>query len=185
MLKLIVGAANTIINGWIATDEKEFNILARQSWKNNYREGTFSHILAEHVWEHFSFYDGLVAAKNCFYLLEDWGLLRIAVPDGNFRNDKYQNMIKVGGPGPSNHPAASHKVVYTYDKLLEILNSAGFVCELLEYCDEKGVFHYKYWNEVDGKIGRSFRYDSRNSKSSLGMVSIIVDAKKEIVVNKP
>ena len=50
--------------------------------------------------------------------------------------------------------------------------------ELLEYCDESGTFHYKYWNEADGKIGRSLRFDTRNSHEKLGMVSIIIDAKK-------
>jgi predicted SAM-dependent methyltransferase len=34
------------------------------------------------------------------------------------------------------------------------------------------------WNEADGRIGRSFRFDTRNSVEALGMVSIIVDAKK-------
>lgn len=33
-------------------------------------------------------------------------------------------------------------------------------------------------NENDGKIGRSFRFDTRNSEEKLGMVSIILDAKK-------
>ncbi|WP_243007595.1 hypothetical protein [Paraclostridium sordellii] len=43
---------------------------------------------------------------------------------------------------------------------------------------KKGVFHYKYWNEEDGKIDRSFRFDTRNSLEKLGMVFIIIDAKK-------
>lgn len=55
--------------------------------------------------------------------------------------------------------------------------------EMLEYCDEQGVFHYKYWNEADGKIGRSFRFDTRNSSENLGMVSIVIDAKKPIIID--
>lgn len=62
--------------------------------------------------------------------------------------------------------------------LIETFESVGFEVELLEWCDEDGNFHYKYWNEADGKIGRSLRFDTRNSEGKLGMVSIIIDAKK-------
>jgi predicted SAM-dependent methyltransferase len=55
---------------------------------------------------------------------------------------------------------------------------AGFEVELLEWCDVEGNFHYKYWNEDDGRIGRSLRFDTRNENGKLGMVSIILDAKK-------
>ncbi|MBE6665721.1 MAG: hypothetical protein E7603_05825 [Ruminococcaceae bacterium] len=41
---------------------------------------------------------------------------------------------------------------------------------------------HKYWNEFDGKIGRSLRFDTRNKDGKLGMVSIIIDAKKPIVI---
>ena len=33
-----------------------------------------------------------------------------------------------------------------------------------------------------GKIGRSFRFDTRNSTEKLGMVSVIIDAKKPLIV---
>ncbi|MNN74243.1 hypothetical protein D3C81_1904210 [compost metagenome] len=59
---------------------------------------------------------------------------------------------------------------------------AGFEVTLLEYCDENGDFHYTYWNEMDGKVGRSFRFDTRNSIKELGMVSIIIDAKKPLLI---
>ena len=64
------------------------------------------------------------------------------------------------------------------------LKKAGFVVDLLEYCDENGTFHYKYWNELDGKIGRSLRFDTRNKDGKLGMVSIIIDAKNPIVIGE-
>ena len=121
---------------------------------------------------------GIEAAKNCFEFLELGGYLRAAVPDKNFRNEWYQNMVKVGGNGNPNHPAFSHKIVYDYKQFCSVFEQAGFEVELLEYCDEKGKFHYKYWNEEDGKIGRSLRFDTRNSLDKLGMVSIIIDAKK-------
>ena len=54
--------------------------------------------------------------------------------------------------------------------------------DLLEYCDASGAFHYRYWNEQDGRIGRSYRFDTRNSADKLGMVSIVLDARKEKVL---
>jgi predicted SAM-dependent methyltransferase len=100
----------------------------------------------------------------------------------NFRNEWYQNMVQIGGPGPVDHPAASHKIVYDYKTLINVFESAGFQVSLLEYCDEKGDFHFTYWNEKDGKIGRSLRFDTRNSIEKLGMVSLIIDAKKPIII---
>lgn len=91
-------------------------------------------------------------------------------------------MVQVGGPGPTDHPAASHKIVYDYRTLVSVFEDAGFEVTLLEYCDERGDFHYTYWNEADGRIGRSYRFDTRNSGDELGMVSIIVDAKKPLVI---
>jgi len=39
-------------------------------------------------------------------------------------------------------------------------------------------------NEMDGKIGRSLRFDTRNSINDLRMVSIIIDAKKPIEITQ-
>jgi predicted SAM-dependent methyltransferase len=89
-------------------------------------------------------------------------------------------MVKIGGNGDPNHPSYTHKIVYDYIKLSEVFEKAGFTVELLEYCDENGYFHFKYWNEADGRVGRSFRFDTRNSYDKLGMVSIIIDAKKTL-----
>lgn len=181
-MKLIVGAGNTKIDGWISTQENELDLLDENLWLKKFQYGSITNILAEHVWEHLTFEEGITAAKNCYKFLTDDGMARIAVPDGNYKNDWYQNMVKIGGPGPKDHPAASHKVLYTYKKLIHCFELAGFKVDLLEYCDEDGKFHYKYWNETEGKIGRSFRYDTRNTRENIGMVSIILDAKKEIVI---
>lgn len=138
--------------------------------------------LAEHVWEHMTYDEGIIAAKNCYKFLKPGGYLRCAVPDKNFRNEWYQNMVQVGGPGPVDHPAATHKILYDWITFKKVFESAGFEVSLLEYCDENGSFHYTYWNEMDGKIGRSFRFDTRNSIKKLGMVSLIIDAKKPLVI---
>ena len=94
----------------------------------------------------------------------------MAVPDKNFRSQWYQNMVKVGGNGDPIHPAFSHKVLYDYKTLIPVFAQAGFEVELLEWCDEEGRFRYKYWNEADGKIGRSFPA-ARQRRRPLGWLS--------------
>mgnify|MGYP003461924463 FL=1 len=183
MNKIIIGAGKTTFDGWVSTQEDELDLLNRQSFLNNYKENSIDAMLAEHVWEHMTLDEGKIAAKNCFEFLKPGGYLRCAVPDANFRNEAYQQLVQIGGPGPTDHPAFSHKIVYDYKTFIEVFEEAGFKVELLEYCDELGAFHYNYWNEEDGKIGRSFRFDTRNSMDKLGMVSIIIDAKKTLIIN--
>jgi predicted SAM-dependent methyltransferase len=181
-MKVILGAGQTKYEGWISTQEGDLNLLTVSDWEKCFGAENIDALLAEHVWEHLTLEEGIEAAKNCFKYLKPGGYIRCAVPDKNFRNQWYQNMVQVGGPGPADHPAATHKIVYDYKTLISVFESAGFQVSLLEYCDENGDFHYTYWNEEDGKIGRSFRFDTRNSMDKLGMVSIIIDAKKQLVI---
>ncbi len=181
-MRIIIGAGKTRQGGWAALQEDELDLLNRKSFESFFGEKRAEAMMAEHVWEHMTEEEGVIAAKNCFDYLKDGGYLRVAVPDANFRNDEYQNMVQVGGPGPKDHPAYSHRIVYDYKVFVSIFKRAGFEVELLEWCDEQGDFHYQYWNEQDGKIGRSYRFDTRNDGEKLGMVSIIVDAKKPLVV---
>ena len=50
-----------------------------------------------------------------------------------------------------------------------MFESAGFQVRLLEYCDENGKFHYNDWNEKDGFIYRSKRFDHRNRDNQLDL----------------
>ncbi len=181
-MKIIIGAGNTYFDGWQSTQIDEFNIINSEDFEKKLKGSKADAFLAEHVWEHLTLEEGILAAKNCYNYLAPGGYVRVAVPDANFRNEWYQNMVKVGGNGDPNHPAYTHKIVYDYKTLSSVFEKAGFTVELLEYCDESGTFHYKYWNELDGKIGRSLRFDTRNKDGRLGMVSIIIDAKKPIII---
>ena len=181
-MKVIIGAGKTAYEGWVSTQENELDLLNRADFERMFAEEKPSAFLAEHVWEHMTFDDGCIAAQNCYDFLSDGGYIRVAVPDANFRNEWYQGIVKVGGNGDPKHPAYTHKIVYDYKTLCTAFEKAGFIVDLLEYCDENGTFHYKYWNELDGKIGRSLRFDTRNKDGKLGMVSIIIDAKKPIVI---
>lgn len=177
-MKIIIGAGATSYDGWISTQEADLNLLNRADFERMFRDKKPTAFLAEHVWEHMTLEEGILAAKNCYDFLKDGGYIRAAVPDRNFRNSWYQNMVKIGGNGDPHHPAYTHKIVYDYRLFCSVFEQAGFQVELLEYCDENGVFHFKYWNEEDGRIGRSLRFDTRNSGQRLGMVSIIIDGKK-------
>lgn len=184
-MKVIIGAGKTAFDGWISTQETELDLLNRADFERMFAEEKPTAFLAEHVWEHMTFDDGITAAKNCFDFLAEGGYIRAAVPDRNFRNEQYQDMVKVGGNGDPSHPAFSHKIVYDYKLFRSVFEQAGFEVTLLEYCDENGDFHFTYWNEADGKIGRSLRFDTRNSSEKLGMVSIIIDAKKVGCIKTP
>lgn len=183
-MRIIIGAGKTAYDGWISTQEDQLDLLNRADFERMFPSQKPEAYLAEHVWEHMTLEQGREAAKNCYDFLADGGYLRVAVPDGNFRNEWYQNMVKVGGNGDPNHPAFTHKIVYDYRTFARVFESAGFEVELLEWCDEAGRFHYKYWNEADGHIGRSLRFDTRNEDGKLGMVSIILDAKKPGLIEK-
>lgn len=178
--RVIIGAGNTSYEGWLATQEEELNLLNIEDYYKLFgEEESVDAFLAEHVFEHLSYEEGVKAGKNIYKFLKTGGYIRVAVPDINFKNEWYHNMCKPGGTGDINHPAYSHKVFYDYKTLIEIFEKIGFKVDLLEYCDENGRFHFNYWSPDDGIIGRSLRFDTRNNNGSLGMVSIIIDAYKE------
>lgn len=177
-LRIIIGASGTSYPGWISTEEEDLNLLRRHDWEESFKDRKIDIILAEHVWEHMTEQEGEKAAKICFDFLKPGGFIRCAVPDKYFRDDWYQNMVQVGGPGPKDHPAAGHKIVYTYNRLKDVFERVGFKVNLLEYFDEKEEFHYNDWDPKDGKIGRSLRFDTRNRDGVIKMASIIIDAIK-------
>lgn len=178
-IKIVIGAGEYVNNhGWIHTQEEELNLLDEKMWQSKFIEGSIKAILAEHVWEHLTYDEGIAAAKICYKYLKPSGYIRCAVPDGFFPDEAYQNTVKVGGPGPKDHPAASHKIVHTYKTLTKMFESAGFESRLLEYCDENGNFHQNDWEGKDGVIFRSKKYDPRNQGEKLVFPSLIIDAVK-------
>ena len=178
-LKVVIGAGQFINNpGWKHTNEEELNLLDESTWQNSFDKNSLTAILAEHVWEHLTYEEGLEAAKICFRYLKPNGYIRCAVPDGYFQDESYQNIVKIGGPGPKEHPAASHKIVHNYKKLTKMFETAGFKVNLLEYCDEEGIFHQNDWDGLDGVVFRSKKYDPRNQGDKLVFPSLIIDAVK-------
>ena len=179
LLRVVIGAGEYNNNpGWIQSEKEELDLLDKRTWEAMFEKESIDAILAEHVWEHLSWEEGLIAAENCMFYLKPSGYIRCAVPDGYFLNKDYQNTIKIGGPGDQNHPAASHKIVYNYQVLTELFKSVGFQVKLLEYFDENGEFHQDEWDGNQGVIFRSKKFDPRNKGTELSFPSLIMDIKK-------
>ncbi len=177
-LRVIIGAGSQAWTGWIPTQREDLDLRDRNTWDTFFKGHSADALLCEHVWEHPTEQEGRAAAKLCFAFLKPGGYLRCAVPDANFPDAAYQHNVQVGGPGPADHGAADHKIVYEHRRFSDVFASAGFMVDLLEYCDERGRFHFNYWNPADGPIYRSLRSDHRNQDGKLGFVSLILDAKK-------
>jgi predicted SAM-dependent methyltransferase len=177
-LKVIIGAGEQQWPGWIATQKEQLDLLSPADWEKSFGRRRADAFLCEHVWEHLTETQGREAARLCFKYLKPGGYLRCAVPDGNYPDPVYQATARVGGPGPYDHPAADHKVVYNCRLLSEVFVTVGFEVDLLEYCDEAGRFHYNQWSTEDGPVYRSLLLDRRNRDGRIQIMSLIVDARK-------
>ena len=177
-LRIIIGAGEQRWPGWLPTQQEQLDLLNPKDWESVFHPRLADAFLCEHVWEHLTEAQGRAAAQLCFTYLRPGGYLRCAVPDAYYPDTAYQAIVQVGGPGPKDHPAASHQIVYNYRLFSEVFASAGFEVDLLEYCDECGRFHYHQWSIQDGPIYRSLLLDHRNREGTLGFASLIVDAWK-------
>ena len=174
-LRAILGSGPVGQKGWLSTDVTHLNVVSNKDWKKYFDVNSIEALLAEHVWEHLDEAEGTEAAKNCFTYLKPGGYLRIAVPDGFHPSKNYIDMVKPMGNGVGSD---DHKMLFNHVTLATMLESAGFVVELLEYYDKNGVFHKKDWDPKTGLIRRSVRFDDRNMNTDLNYTSLIVDAWK-------
>lgn len=170
--RVVLGAASTSYPGWASTDRDTLDVTSRRSFRALWRPGTRAAFLAEHVWEHLSPEDALLAARNCREFLAVGGRLRIAVPDGFHPDPGYIEQVRPGGSGAG---ADDHKALYTHETLSALLERAGFEVALLEYWDRDGRFHSCEWSPGDGPVHRSSRNDPRNREGGLAYTSIIAD----------
>lgn len=174
-LNIIIGSEKTAYPDWLATNIESLNLLEKSSFENLFGTKKATRFLAEHVFEHITYTDALIALKNCYQFMEKGGSIRIAVPDGFHPNPDYINMVKPGGYGEG---ADDHKLLYDYHKLSKVLGDAGFRVNLLEYYDEQQQFHFKDWDSKDGHVIRSKRFDKRFHEP-IGYSSLIIDGIKD------
>lgn len=177
-LRVILGAGEQRWAGWLPTGREELDLTDQTSFARFFGDRRADAFLCEHVWEHLTETQGREAARLCFKFLNPGGWLRCAVPDALFPDAEYQRTVQVGGPGPADHPAADHRIVYDFCLFTDVFRQTGFEVTLLEYCDQEGQFHFRDWDLGSGPIYRSLRMDHRNADGRLGFVSLIVDARK-------
>lgn len=175
-LKVVLGAGDVWYGRrWIETNQEDLDILVREDWEYFFGDKKADYMLAEHVWEHFTEEQAMLGFRNVHAFLKDTGNFRIAVPDGHFPNQDYIDAVKPGGIGAG---ADDHKILYTVEKLLKMLDQIPFRTTALEYFDKKGTFHYLDWDTYQGKISRSRFFDDRNTDDQIVYSSIIIDCKK-------
>lgn len=174
-LRVILGADDGFQEGWVSTDITHLNILLVNDWRRYFRENSIDALLAEHVLEHLTESDAIIALRNCHHFLKPGGYLRVAVPDGLHPSREYLDAVKPMGSG---FGSEDHKVLFTYLSLSRLMKTAGFKVELLEYFDEQGAFHCKEWDPGAGMVTRSMRFDARNIDGDLNYTSVILDAWK-------
>ncbi|ATP58084.1 hypothetical protein CPT03_17240 [Pedobacter ginsengisoli] len=174
-LQIIIGAHTTDYKDWLPTNIENLNLLEIDSFDNLFGDKKADRFLAEHVFEHISYDDAIIALKNCNKYLKKGGVVRIAVPDGFHPNPDYINMVKPGGHGEGAH---DHKLLYDYKTLSKAFEESGYRVNLLEYYDENGQFHFNEWDSKDGHVIRSKRYDKRFNEP-LGYSSLIVEGIKD------
>lgn len=175
--RIVIGSGTRHIPGdWIETDREFLDLLKPEDWQRFFRPNQIAAMLAEHVWEHLTPQEGLIAAQTCFTYLKPGGYLRVAVPDGLHPDQSYIDRVRVGGHPPG-QLGNGHKALYTYHSLGDLFRSAGFDCRFYEYFNDRREFCFEDWDPADGYIQRSKRYDKRN-QNGLVFTSIVMDALK-------
>ena len=171
-LKVVLGAGPTHFPGWFQTDKEILDVTSPADWRALFRPESIDTLLSEHMLEHLSAEEARTALAECYRYLKPGGLLRIAVPDGYRRDPDY---VKEASP-----PNDGHQVLYNVDTLTTLLQSVGFATTALEYFDAEEQFHAVPWDENEGLIQRSARFDTQKSfqRGDLFYTSVIIDARK-------
>jgi len=173
-LKVVLGAGPTRFPGWLQTDKEILDVTLPADWRALFEPGSIDTLLSEHMLEHLSAADAQTAIAECYRYLKPGGLFRIAVPDGYRRDPDY---VEEASP-----PKDGHQVLYNVDTLSTLLQSAGFATTPLEYFDAEEQFHAVPWDENEGLIQRSARFDTQKSfqRGDLFYTSVIIDARKGV-----
>ncbi len=171
-LNVLIGSGGTSFDGWITTDVNILDIRNPGDWQQLFEPESIDCLLSEHVLEHLSEAECRIALAECYRYLKPGALFRVAVPDGYRRDPDY-----VAEVAP---PRDGHKVLFTVDTFVPLLESIGFDVTPLEYFDAQENFHAHEWDESIGFIKRSIRFDDQVTfkRGDMFYTSLIVDAKK-------
>ena len=171
-LKVILGAGPTQVTGWLQTDKETLDVTSPEDWSLLFAPDSIDSLLCEHMFEHLTEDQARSALSQCYRYLKPRGLFRVAVPDGYRRDPTY---LKEVSP-----PNDGHKMLYNVDTFTALLKGAGFTTTPLEYFDAEERFHAVAWDENEGMIMRSVRFDTQQAfqRDGLFYTSLIIDARK-------
>lgn len=182
-MKVIIGAGGRKQENWISTEQNQLDLLCENDFIR-ILDGAVGYeaMVTEHVLEHLTEVQMFQALENCYKYLSPNGRLRIAVPDGLHPDKDYIEYVRPGGTGAG---AGDHKALYNYRSLGRILRNVGFRVVPIEWWDEFKQFHVELWNEADGYIERCYANDPRNKDGKPHYTSLIMDAFKDIDLQRP
>ncbi|OJJ23686.1 hypothetical protein BKI52_04865 [marine bacterium AO1-C] len=171
-VNLIIGGRSTNYPGWFTTDYYTLDVTKHQHYTKYFSSRKIDKILAEHVLEHLTIDQIEAMLENVKQFASENINVRIAVPDGYHADQNYIEQVKPNGTGVGSE---DHKNLFTYQSLSEVFEKSGFKTYLVEYWDEKGVFHQGYTNDDKGYVKRSLINDPRNNDKKPHYTSLIID----------
>lgn len=153
-----LGCGTSAVPGWHNLDNSPTILLSRlpllgrrfAPWPKDVRRcnalkglpfagDSVDHIYSSHMFEHLTWEQSLVVAKECFRVLRPGGVLRIAVPDLRTMIERYQrdssdnasqgfvaSLHLRGTWRDILHPGANHAQMFDARSLLHLLRQAGF-----------------------------------------------------------
>ena len=71
-MKVVIGAGQTKYDSWLSTQEDELNLLSLESWIKLSKPESMNALLAEHVWEHLTYEEGVTACEAWLSVSKTW-----------------------------------------------------------------------------------------------------------------
>jgi predicted SAM-dependent methyltransferase len=89
-MKLNLGCGNAKLSDWINVDiNPGADVITNLRNGLPFKDNTFQFIYSEHVLEHFSYTEAQMILRECYRVLSDQGVMRIAMPDLDYLVRKY------------------------------------------------------------------------------------------------
>ncbi len=174
-IRLAIGSESHCSEGWIPAESDQIDLVNPGNWSSFFQKSSVDAILAEHIWEQLSEQDSKKAALNCFQFLRPGGHLRVAVPDGFHPAQRRQGLRRGCG---SEIGSGTRGRLYNHDSFAEVFFAVGFQVQMIEFFDQKGVFHSNHWDVSKGLVKRSLLFDERNIAQPFAYTSLVLDAVK-------
>jgi predicted SAM-dependent methyltransferase len=176
--KVVIGAGGTTFAGWLSTDYPIVDFLNHTRIGAVFDDNSISEVLAEHVFEHFTIPQAVIALQAMWCVMVDGGRVRIAVPDGAHPGAHFaEKMFGAWAIEKQDNGYPGHYTAWTEPQLTRVLKASGFGAVALEWWDAERQFHYRSWDpNQGGPVARTLHNDRRNRDGGLNYTSLLVDA---------